>query len=378
MTSPFPDNLLDEVHSLTLACLSGDAGPEEIERLDGLVCGSDAACQVYLQTILDGFFLRRWIAGTDEFRESHDEDRSSAASLRLMTVASEEAVSPNSNEGLALNCGDIKTFDLGSHGSAMNKGGTGAPILPGFLPTPFHAPLTYLSSGWPVAYLIATLILGIGALIGRFTYVSRDEQLADNRPSTAAHCQPEVNPKADIVGRITEMVDCRWNGIAAKSRNVALGHKYELASGLMEITYETGSKVILQGPAAYEVISPNAGFLMAGRLTATVQKKCDQPDRDGAIRRRIVAPVSHQDADGHHHGSRNPIRRGSSEGRPKHGTRLRWNRRSRAPTRRPPVWNAPTHHTRPIGIHRRPSERCHGHRHQTDRIGRRFFCKKDA
>ena len=48
------------------------------------------------------------------------------------------------------------------------------------------------------------------------------------------------------------MVDCRWTdpaAVAADRDLVALGRKYDLASGLLEITYDSGAKVILQGPA---------------------------------------------------------------------------------------------------------------------------------
>ena len=75
-----------------------------------------------------------------------------------------------------------------------------------------------------------------------------------------------AEPKMESVGRITGMVDCQWErgGQAPQIRIrnpksqslVALGDKYALASGLMEITYDTGAKVILQGPVTYEVESP--------------------------------------------------------------------------------------------------------------------------
>ena len=39
----------------------------------------------------------------------------------------------------------------------------------------------------------------------------------------------------------------------------------------MEITYDTGAKVILQGPVTYEVESPAGGFLSVGKLTARVE-----------------------------------------------------------------------------------------------------------
>ena len=71
------------------------------------------------------------------------------------------------------------------------------------------------------------------------------------------------------------MVDCKWAGAALDSPGVPLGRKYELASGLMEITYDTGAKVILQGPVTYEVESPNGGFLSVGKLTAKLEKKAE-------------------------------------------------------------------------------------------------------
>ena len=45
----------------------------------------------------------------------------------------------------------------------------------------------YFSSGWPLAYLVATVIFGIGALVGAFTYVSVYEHVADNTPSKASN-----------------------------------------------------------------------------------------------------------------------------------------------------------------------------------------------
>ena len=54
-----------------------------------------------------------------------------------------------------------------------------------------------------------------------------------------------------------------------------MGRKYALASGFMEITYDTGAKVILQGPCIYEVESTTGGYLSLGKLTARVEKKSE-------------------------------------------------------------------------------------------------------
>jgi hypothetical protein len=140
-----------------------------------------------------------------------------------------------------------------------------------FPPTTFSGSLTYLASGWPVAYLVATVIFGIGAFIGSIVYVSHPVQVAKQSTSLPS----PLSSLPTTVGRITGMADCKWNGMTAKSRNVALGNKYELASGLMEITYDTGAKVILQGPATYEVESKNGGILSVGKLTARVEKSTE-------------------------------------------------------------------------------------------------------
>ena len=88
-------------------------------------------------------------------------------------------------------------------------------------------------------------------------------QVARSTPATSAQ------PEAPSVGRITGLVDCRWADPAtATSENghVVLGRRYALASGFMEITYDSGAKVILQGPATYEVESASGGFLSLGKL----------------------------------------------------------------------------------------------------------------
>ena len=43
----------------------------------------------------------------------------------------------------------------------------------------------------------------------------------------------------------------------------------------MEITYDTGAKVILQGPVTYEVES-NGGYLSVGKLTGKLEKGNDE------------------------------------------------------------------------------------------------------
>ena len=123
----------------------------------------------------------------------------------------------------------------------------------------------FFSSGWPVAYLLATVIVGIGFFIGSLAYVSQSVQTA--RRSTPMPVGPSSD-EVPFVGRVTNMSDdCQWTDrktATIRYAHVPLGRKYALASGLMEITYDSGAKVILQGPCTYVVESRTGGNLALG------------------------------------------------------------------------------------------------------------------
>ena len=82
------------------------------------------------------------------------------------------------------------------------------------------------------------------------------------------------------------MFDCRWTGsFRPPLREVLNVDDYiNLASGLAEVTYDSGAKVLLQGPCTYKIESPSSGYLKVGRLTARVGSKLPSPGTD----RRLV------------------------------------------------------------------------------------------
>lgn len=159
--------------------------------------------------------------------------------------------------------------------------GSALPIVEGFQSLPavdvppaafLHGPVGYLS-GWPVAYLIATVVFGIGALISAFTYVSHPVEVARQSSPVTRHL-PASESTMQFVGRITGMIDCQWadeSTAAINGAHVPLARKYALASGLMKITYDSGAEIILQGPVVYEVESKNGGYLSIGKLTGKVE-----------------------------------------------------------------------------------------------------------
>ncbi len=155
------------------------------------------------------------------------------------------------------------------------------PIL-GFLGSAYQGTIGFFSQEIPFALLIATVITGLGLWAGSLVYVNQPKPMAKKSSLPREHV---IKSLGDRVGQITEMAACRWDAKGSKNTNAAartaasanayvfLGDQFSIASGLMEITYDTGAKVILQGPATYEVDSRDGGFLAVGKLTARLEKR---------------------------------------------------------------------------------------------------------
>jgi hypothetical protein len=227
----------EELFELLEALCDGAITPDQHERLQDRLATDEAARRLYFDYLDLRLHLRQW-------------QRASLA---------EQA---SSNAGLP---------DAGSSGPLVIQTSPG-------LPAPFAAPYSQLG-GFAFSYVAATLIVGIGLLIGWAYQVStpqsdRQESVRNALRSAVAPSRPESNTL--LVGRIIGMVDCQWadpRTAPLGSEKITLGRRYVLTSGLLEIAYDTGARVILQGPCTYEVESRTSGYLTLGRLTARVEKK---------------------------------------------------------------------------------------------------------
>jgi hypothetical protein len=231
----------------------GRISPQQASRLNELLCADPANSQHYVDFMLVVTGLR-WMAGD----------------------GSPEGGMCRVGNGEPLECGQqvpnrphsILSYDVNPTVCDLQP----SPRFT-FLSTAIHGTVGYFSSGWPVAYLIATVVVGLGMLIGSWLPAFYPQQIA-KRSSLPSRVAPEL--ATELVGRITGMVDCKWSDVSAGAFNgeqVPLGRKYALASGLLEITYDTGAKVILQGPVSFDVETRNGGFLSIGKLTGKVEAK---------------------------------------------------------------------------------------------------------
>ncbi len=163
-----------------------------------------------------------------------------------------------------------------------------SPPMPHFDPLggAYRSATAYLSEHHVVfSYLVAAACFLFAALVGSVVYVSHKsyDRITQTAPSTGI---PAENDEIQFVGQITGMKDCRWADLKTAAYNgafVPLGRSYALASGLMEITYRSGARVILEGPCHYQVESEVGGYLALGKLTALVEKRSEVRGRRSEV-----------------------------------------------------------------------------------------------
>ncbi len=131
--------------------------------------------------------------------------------------------------------------------------------------------------------LAALLLAGSAAIAVRGWSGGHRGQIAQGS-AVALHSEapPPVsaagNPSGDsarswpspFVARLAA-ADCQWVDPEAALGEGALlsaGQKLELASGRVEIVFQSGAEVTLHGPAIFEIQSANSSFLTIGRLSA--------------------------------------------------------------------------------------------------------------
>ncbi len=152
----------------------------------------------------------------------------------------------------------------------------------GSLTAPLRGAFGYFSQEIPLSYFVGTVLTALLVLIASLVPVSDTIETAKRTsPSRSVRATP-----SNVVGRITAMADVKWpdyQTAAVLGANVCVGRTYQLASGLMEITYDTGAKVLLQGPSTYAVDSRDGGFLSIGRLTAKLEKKAEDSNPQSLI-----------------------------------------------------------------------------------------------
>jgi len=255
--SPVTDDFREELQELLTASLRGDIAPEQAGRLLELIQKDDAeTLDLYLNLVFESSILLTWA------RCGGPEDNATEVHMQSDQEDAAGDLTAEASSILPLNA------------AVLLSPVTPSSPPPGLLSNAYHGTVEFFSQDIPFSLLAAAVICGLGLLVGSVTYVTHYTQLAQTRPNSEKRQRSESpSEKIEYVGLVTGAVDVKWANPeeAPISNYVVLGRTYEIASGLLELTYDTGAKVILQGPAAYEVESANGGYMSVGKLTGKVE-----------------------------------------------------------------------------------------------------------
>lgn len=126
-------------------------------------------------------------------------------------------------------------------------------------------------------WAIAASIIGVAAVSSWGTYIAarsaadRSTQVASDQ--NAGKIDSLITDSSSTVARITATRNCLWQettqGIGFGSR-LHPGQRLELVAGLVEITFDDGAAVVLEGPATLDVRARGEARLHEGRLAAVV------------------------------------------------------------------------------------------------------------
>jgi hypothetical protein len=220
-----------ELCQLVGAVCDGTITADETGRLDTLLASNESARQFYNNYL----FLHA------ELYSQH---------------ASVEAVEIGKDLGLRISDGEPE----GAGASPMSV--ESQPQVPQVLP------LSRKRRGW---LAIAAALVGVAAMSSLLTYAMTR---GGKQPVEVA--QGALNKGAADVARITATRNCLWS---ESEKNLGFGSQLEsgqrldLSTGLVEITFNDGAVVVLEGPATFDVQSPGKAQLVEGRLAAVVPER---------------------------------------------------------------------------------------------------------
>jgi hypothetical protein len=248
MTSgPIKPNRLAELIS---QLLDGQLSEADLEELRAVLRVDDSAREIYLEQIVTHAMLQ-WRTGTVSIPAKQDADT--------------ESTTPS-----AAHAGGAESTPAGV--TQSNPMGVGQSVLSGplkILGIPFSS----------FAVFCAFVLLALPLLIFGYIHVLEPWQSAGpKKQDLASSAKPASTPKAAQlrVARLTKTINSRWDE-ATKGLQVGdimpASQPHDLLSGIAELTFDNGARLLLQSPVSFSLDSRNTVQLLAGKLTAEIKSQ---------------------------------------------------------------------------------------------------------
>lgn len=258
----------EECRKLLVSAMDGEASSAELEQLNGLLRQSAELRQSAARFMCDGSYLADAIRAVGE----------TAALIDGWPV-------PGCEQGLSLHAADGHVVDVSPRTEQFARSYGDRPSTYSASQNPVLSAFRLINRhGLIVAATAAVLMLAFTwhylVIMSKFDQLqstaarpdpvdaeqlgkrSRAEQLASGIAATAA-------------ARVTGLVNCRWPDGQTPLKfgdQLSPGRHLELRQGLMQLTFATGAKVVLEGPTDFTVTAPGQATLERGRLSAAVPR----------------------------------------------------------------------------------------------------------
>jgi hypothetical protein len=133
-----------------------------------------------------------------------------------------------------------------------------------------------------LAVLAAGLLIAIGfgwhywSMLSKFDSLYAIAALPD--PVQHQHLRNGARENATLPGtatvaRVTGQIDCKWPSGELPLKfgdQLAPGQRFQMSHGLMQLTFETGARVVIEGPADFIATTGTEAELAQGRISAAV------------------------------------------------------------------------------------------------------------
>lgn len=255
----------DEVRRLLLVALDGDSSEEQLARLNELLRGSEELRRSAARFLCDDSILTEEIGTLEQalaFLQASSDSMSSVGGSELGARRQE------SNLDAWLDVAPHRTraeradnFVGGRMRRAANFVNSHGLVV--------AAAAALLAVGFYLQY--ATLMAKLDRLYS-LTAASDPEEVQRNRNAAR---RGAASPGAEPVARVTGLSDCEWpEGESALKfgDSLAPGQRLRLTRGVLQLTYETGAKVTVEGPADMVMTTGIEAKLSSGKIAAAVPR----------------------------------------------------------------------------------------------------------
>jgi hypothetical protein len=255
-------NLEQRARWLLLSVVDGDATEAERTELNELVRADAELRQSVVRFLCDGSYIASTIESNDQVAKLRAE--LAALGAAALGPATCQAEIPGRSTGFAPSQSDM--LRTGLLVRAMNRVASGLRMVDRHgLVVAMAASLVVMALGWQYLAVISEL---------------HDLHAISARPDPVQNERRGEAPEAAAAGRgssgaarVTGVVNCAWPvGVDPLKFGdlLSLGERLQLQTGLIQLTFETGAKVVVEGPSDFVVGSPNSATLEEGKLAAVI------------------------------------------------------------------------------------------------------------